>query len=116
MKHTCRSHTSNHLESAITVSDYQHGSKKRFLCEGSLINTISDLAYGMNSGNQINCMLLDFSKAFDNVPHKRVINKYQCYGIRGSTCRSMNNNFQAQPLKKVVLDGKASGTSNYETQ
>jgi hypothetical protein len=35
--------------------------------------------------NQIDLILLDFSKAFDKVPHERLLYKAQYYGIDGST-------------------------------
>jgi hypothetical protein len=37
----------------------------------------------MSSGKQIDAILLDFSKAFDKVPHRRLLMKLDHYGIRG---------------------------------
>lgn len=34
-------------------------------------------------GNVVDCIYLDFAKAFDTVPHKRLLNKLQAYGITG---------------------------------
>jgi hypothetical protein len=45
-----------------------------------LLLTIQDLADRLNNGEQIDCILLNFSKAFDKVPHQRLINKCNYYG------------------------------------
>jgi hypothetical protein len=42
--------------------------------ESQLLLTIQDLADGLTNGEQIDYILLDFSKAFDKVPHQRLIN------------------------------------------
>jgi hypothetical protein len=37
----------------------------------------------MDLKEQIDLILLDFSKAFDKVPHERLLYKMEYYGIRG---------------------------------
>ena len=36
------------------------------------------------AGNVVDCIYLDFAKAFDTVPHKRLLNKLKAYGISGN--------------------------------
>jgi hypothetical protein len=38
----------------------------------------------MNVGEQMDAILLDSSKAFDKVPHQRLLLKLRHYGIRGN--------------------------------
>ena len=39
----------------------------------------------MQGGGQTDVVIMDFSKAFDKVAHKRLIKKIDHYGIRGKT-------------------------------
>ena len=53
--------------------------------ETQLIATIHDWAETINAKGQTDAILLDFSKAFDKVPHKRLAVKLQSYGITSKT-------------------------------
>ena len=48
--------------------------------------------------------ILDFSKAFDMVPHKRLMHKLQHYGISGYT-HSWITSFLTNRNQQVVIDG-----------
>ena len=50
----------------------------------SLILFVDELAKNMSKGKQTDVAILDFSKAFDVVPHKRLLHKLDFYGIQGS--------------------------------
>ena len=39
----------------------------------------------LDNKTQIDAILLDFAKAFDKVPHKRLLSKLTSYGITGNT-------------------------------
>ena len=83
MEHILHSQVMKHIDFHNILSDNQHGFRKKRSCESQLILTIQDLASGLEDGEQIDAVLLDFSKAFDNVPHQRLLLKLQHYGIRG---------------------------------
>ena len=57
--------------------------KKNYSCETQLLETVQDLISSLNAGNQINLLLLDFSKAFDKVSHQRLLYKLSHLGING---------------------------------
>ena len=50
---------------------------------------------------------MDFTKAFDKVPHRRLLYKLDYYGIRGSTHRWISS-WLSSRSQQVVLDGQAS--------
>jgi hypothetical protein len=58
-------------------------------------------------GEQVDVILLDFSKAFDKVPHHRLLHYY---GVRGNTWKWVQD-FLSKRTQKVVFDGV---TSSYE--
>jgi len=89
MEHILHSNIISHLEANSILSEYQHGFRKHTSCESQLAITLQELADGLNSGDQMDCILLDFSKAFDKVPHQRLLNKCSYYGIRGNTSTTM---------------------------
>ena len=51
--------------------------------------------------------IMDFAKAFDKVPHRRLLHKLDYYGIRGPTHKWINLRLSGR-FQQVVLDGQAS--------
>ena len=46
----------------------------------------------MNHGHkQTDIIIMDFAKAFDNVPHRRLLHKLEYYGIKGSMHNWINS-------------------------
>ena len=56
---------------------------------------------------QTDVIVMDFAKAFDKVPHKRLVYKLDFYGIRRSTHKWIDS-WLSERSQKVVLDGRAS--------
>ena len=57
------------------LTEEQHGFRQGRSCETQLIATVNDLAENLNAGDQTNIILLDFTKAFDKVPHGHLCHK-----------------------------------------
>ena len=72
-----------------------------------LLSCFNDWAKSRKKRNPTDVILLDFSKAFDSVPHRRVLHKLESYGIEGP----LLNWFQSVligRLQRVVLRGSYS--------
>ena len=85
MEHIILSHMAKHLARYKIIIDEQHGFREKMSCETQLIQVTQDWSEVLNHGGQTDVLLLDFSKAFDKVPHLRLATKLNFYGIRGKT-------------------------------
>ena len=72
-----------------------------------MILTIHDLATSLNDTGQTDVILLDFAKAFDKVPHGRLLHKLHHLGIRGKH-QEWIESFLRGRSQQVVLEGTSS--------
>ena len=107
LEHIIHSHIINHLDNNKILTDAQHGFRKKRSCDSQLINTVHDLAKGLDSRQQIDAVLLDFSKAFDKVAHQRLLQKLSYYGIKGKTLEWIES-FLSNRTQRVVVEGEQS--------
>ncbi len=114
LEHIIHHHIINHLETLGILSDAQHGFRKRRSCETQLNITVDDLARGLNNGKQIDAILLDFSKAFDKVPHQRLRLKLEYYGVRGNTLEWISS-FLNGRTQRVLCGGSVSKPADVDS-
>ena len=78
-----RDHLLDHLMSSGQLTSAQHG----FLTQKVLRNAVDfhsrRLTEMLERGEPVDIAYLDFKKAFDSVPHKRLISNMHSMGIRG---------------------------------
>ena len=74
-----------HLDRNTILTDCQHDFRARRNCETQLLTLTHELAKSLDSGIQQDQIILDFPKAFDKVPHQRLLLKLDFYGIKGTT-------------------------------
>ena len=85
LEHIVHSSVMRHFDKHNILTDTQHGFRKSRSCETQLILTTHEIAKHLATGTQVDVHLLDFSKAFDKVPHTRLKSKLHFYGIRDNT-------------------------------
>jgi hypothetical protein len=81
MEHLVADYIKQHLERNAFFIRRQHGFRESHSCETQLVSICQDLADSIDKGEQIDAILLDFSKAFDMVPHDLVLKKMKPLGL-----------------------------------
>ena len=62
-------------------SNYQYGFIKGRSAILQLLNILDDWTSALDSGKQVEIIYTDFAKAFDKVPHQRLLIKLKGYGL-----------------------------------
>ena len=97
----------NHLSKHNLLSDSQFGFRKNRSTILQLLTVMEDWTEALDNNLQVDTVYMDFRKAFDSVPHKRLIKKLAGYGIDG-TLLTWLKNFLNERKQRVVINGKAS--------
>ena len=73
----------DHLVKNNLLSKNQFGFCKGRSCVSQLLVTMEEWFQSLDKDIPVDAAYLDFRKAFDSVPHKRLISKLSGYGVRG---------------------------------
>ena len=103
-----------HCKSNQILTDAQHGFRAKRSCETQLLTLTHELVEGIAGGGQVDLILLDFSKAFDKVPHQRLLHKLHRYGISGKHLKWISE-FLTKRHQRVVVEGSASPFAEVES-
>ena len=107
LEHIVCHHLHSFFETNNVLTNVNHGFRSGFSCETQLTVTADELARNVEKGIQTDIAILDFSKAFDTVPHKKLLHKLKSYGIRGKL-HTWITSFLCNRLMKVIVDGESS--------
>ena len=83
LEHVIYRHLMTHLEANAILSDAQHGFRKGRSCETQLLFILENLTKTLDNRRQVDLIQTDFSKAFDKVPHQRLLLKFKNFAVQG---------------------------------
>ena len=95
------------LESHNLISTHQFGFRRNHSTTHLLLEAVHDWAKVLECRDSCHCLYLDFAKAFDSVPHYRLLLKLQSLGISGQLLRWINC-FLTTRSQRVVINGQYS--------
>jgi len=75
------------LEASGKLNPNQDSFKQKQSCQTQLLETVHQWANTINAGQSTHAVFIDFSKAFDTVPHERLLLKLDHVGICGPLLR-----------------------------
>ena len=107
MEHVIFHSIMDHINTNNILINNQHGFRSGFSCQTQLISLIDDIIYAMDNHYQTDLILLDFSKAFDTVPHRCLLAKLQYYKIDNLVWKWIQSWF-TERSQSVVVDGASS--------
>ena len=103
-----------HLVKNGLIADEQHGFVPNRNCMTNLLTAIEDWSSFFFYVNSMYVIYTDFSKAFDSVPHARLITKLEAIGIRGDLLGWIKS-FLTNRKQRVIVDGEKSKWSDVKS-
>ncbi len=98
-----------HINKEKLISCDQHGFQKNCSCVTQLLECMYDWLQCIDEGDGVDAVYLDFAKAFDTVPHTRLLRKLHNVGIRGAI-HAWISSFLSHRRQRVIL---RNGTSKW---
>ena len=89
------------------LTDFQHGFRSKRFTELQLKLTIHDISSSLQQNKSIHAAVLDFSKAFDKVPHQRLLMKLERYSVHGNLLSWMES-LLTKRVQTVISEGAIS--------
>ena len=83
MEGVIRDRIYKYLDRQGLIRENQHGFVRGRSCLTNLLEFFEEVTRKVDEGKAVDVVCLDFSKAFDKVPHGRLVRKVQSLGIHG---------------------------------
>jgi len=107
MESVIRDHIMKFFLDNDLFSNRQYGFLKGRSTVLQLLRIIDEWTSNLDSGRQIDCIYMDFEKAFDKVPHRHLISKLQAYRIHSKILLWITD-FLDKRQFRVTINGKFS--------
>ena len=96
-----------HLEKNEILVNEQFGFLPGRSSQLQLLRVLDDFTKTIDSRRETDVIYLDFEKAFDSVPHKRLIGILKQYGIKGKTLVWINEFLLTRRQRVVINDSRS---------
>jgi len=93
-------------------SECQHGFRNKRSCMSQLLQVMERLTLAFDESTPVDVVYLDFRKAFDTVPHERLVLKLEAYGITGRISGWVKS-FLSDRSQRVRVNEKWNSTGEY---
>ena len=89
------------------LNSSQHGFLKARSCLTNMLCFLEEITKWIDVGSPVDIIYLDFQKAFDKVPHQRLLLKLKAHGI-GDSITDWIEQWLTDRRQRVVVDGEVS--------
>jgi len=93
-----------YLDRQGLIRESQHGFVRGRSCLTNLLEFFEEVTRKVDEGKAVDVVYLDFSKAFDKVPHGRLVRKVQSLGIHGEVVNWIRHWLNGRSQRVVVED------------
>ena len=97
-----------HLNTYNLINTTQHGFRKGRSCRTNFLEYLETVTTFLDDGVSVDIIYLDLAKAFDKVPHARLLKRLEAHGIEGQYAKWIKN-WLADRKHRVNINGKVSG-------
>ena len=109
LEHFIRESIIKHLINTNQLSNEQHGFLPGKSCATNLVESMEYITSEVDKKRPVDILYCDFSKAFDKVPHKRLLVKMESLGISAEV-RLWTKEFLRDRTMYVIVNGCRSDT------
>jgi hypothetical protein len=89
------------------ITNAQHGFVTKRSTVTQLLTVFHEINHNLDNSSQTDTIYLDFSKAFDSVPHRLLIHKLKTFGITGSLLNWFSD-YLLNRTQRVVIENSSS--------
>jgi hypothetical protein len=114
MEGVIKEHMMEHLTKNKLISDSQHGFLAGRSCTTNLLTFQEEITKYLDEGIPVDVFYLDFAKAFDKVPHGRLLVKLESKGITGEL-KAWVGEWLKERTQKVMVDGEMSSEEDVKS-
>jgi len=97
----------HHLDRHNLIRNSQHGFRKGYSCASNLLAFLESVTASLDELHNVDTVYFDLAKAFDTVPHQRLLTKLEAHGIDGLLINWIKA-WLSDRWQRVCLDGVCS--------